>query len=242
MPIVTKSNGIINRQSVCEYLEARKSENLNYKVLDIGGTANNWCDRYVDAYVDIIPAANKRTFIGDINSDAVWSEIAKENWDFCICTHVLEDIRCPDFVIDQIQKLFPAGFISMPNKHSELSHVESKFFLGWSHHRWIYTLDNDELKAIAKMPVVQYFSKSNSWYHKICSIALVRRVLQLRGGFAPAIDGRLTWIDPALSAGDCELAFIWQDDFKFSYINNDFAGLSTYELANLYLQDLSHGL
>jgi hypothetical protein len=242
MPIVTKSNGIINRQHVCQYLEEKKAQNPGFRVLDIGGTANNWCDKYVDAYVDILPAPNKTTYLGDINAEAVWREIAKEKWDFCICTHVLEDIRAPDFVIARILETFPAGFISMPNKHAELSHVESRFFLGWSHHRWIYTIDNDQLKAIAKMPVVQFFSKKNSFYHQLCSIPGVARVLRFRKGLVPAIDGRLKWIDPKISRGDCELAFIWQEEFKFSFINNDFAGLNTIELAQLYLYDLSHGL
>jgi hypothetical protein len=242
MPIVTKSNGIIDRRAVCQYLEDKIAENPGFRVLDIGGSANSWCDKYVHAYVDILPALNKTTYLGDINAEAVWLEIAQEKWDFCICTHVLEDIRAPDFVIGKIQEIFPAGFISMPNKHAELSHVESRFFLGWSHHRWIYTIDNDQLKAIAKMPIVQFFSQRNRLYHLLCSIPGVARVLKFRKGSVPALDGRLKWIDPKISRGDCELAFIWQEGFPFSFINNDFAGLNTSELARLYLDDLSHGL
>ena len=241
MPIVVKSNSIINRQVVFDYLAQKKASNPNYRVIDIGGAANKWCDQYVDAYVDVLPAAEKPTFIGDINAEEVWSRIAAENWDFCICTHVLEDIRRPDFVIDKIRQLFPAGFISMPNKHSELSHVESKFFLGWSHHRWIYTLQGNQLRAIAKMPIVQYFSNTNRFYHRLCTIPSFRRLLNF-AHFVPAIDGRLKWVDPKLCAGNCELAFIWQEDFEFSFLNKDFAGKNSCELAVLYLQGLSEGL
>lgn len=242
MPIMTKSNGKIDRERVFAYLAQKKLENPGYKVLDIGGSAHPWCDKYVDAYVDFIPVAHKRTFVGDVNAHDVWSEIAKEEWDFCICTHLLEDIRSPDFVINKIRGMFTAGFISMPNKHSEFSHVESKFFLGYSHHRWIFTMVDDELRAIAKMPVVNFFARRSLWYHWACSLPLLRRLIRHKRYLVPVVDGRLRWLNPELAGGGFELAFIWEKDFKFSFINDDFAGVSTDELASLYIQGLARGL
>ena len=121
MPIIHKSDENI-REQVISYLEKKKNNNPDYRVIDVGGAKNPWCDKYVDAYIDINRfETSKKMFIGDINEDKVWEVAEPFQYDFSICTHTLEDIRSPDFVISRLLSISKAGFISMPNKHTELS-------------------------------------------------------------------------------------------------------------------------
>ena len=228
MPIVYKSNDVMNREKVLDYIKAKKLENPEYKVIDVGGSANPWCEGYVDAYVDFIDSPDKRVIQGDINEAEVWDVLSKEKWDFCICTHTLEDIRDPKYVLNNIRKIASAGFISVPNKHTELSSIESKNYLGFCHHRWIFQITNlNVLRAIGK-------------FH------IINNLLPFRRSFLSIFDSKnshgIKWVDKELVGRNYELAFIWEDTFDFEFINNDFAGESCRELSMLFVEDLSEGL
>lgn len=253
MSVFLSSNKNI-REKVIEYCKAKKKENPEFTVIDVGGFGNTWAEEIVDAYLDINPVkTNKKVYLGDINKPETWSKIAAAvpKFDFSICTHTLEDIRAPDVAIAGLQAISKSGFISMPNKHCEFSNIESIFFPGNSHHRWIFTLVNDNLRIIAKFPVVNYFQKKYSFLHKIINkiarypqvkLNSLRIKHRLHGiNFIPVIQG-LDWLDPSLVGGSNELGFIWVDDFKFEFINNDFAGFNIYETANLYVNELREGL
>ena len=47
-------------------------------------------------------------------------------FDFCICTHTLEDIMNPIFVCEQIEKISNEGYIAFPSKYRELSRIYRK--------------------------------------------------------------------------------------------------------------------
>lgn len=127
MPIILKSDENI-REQVIRYLKDKKNHNPGYRVIDVGGRRNSWCNEYVDAYVDIQPfKTSKKLFVGNINEVEVWNEIRKFQFDFSICTHTLEDIRRPDFGISNLISVSKAGFIATPNKHTELSCIESVY-------------------------------------------------------------------------------------------------------------------
>ena len=240
MPITYKSNGPLNREIVKNYLREKKAKDPDFKVMDIGGVVNPWCDEFVDAYADIKPYEGKNIYVGDINEEQIWEDIAGEHWDFCICTHMLEDIRDPKFVIEKIQRNFSAGFISMPNKHTELSNIQSKYYIGYCHHRWIFQITpGNKLRAIAKFPITSYFShhffiqKFFSTLRKLFKKYVRRKSVHL---FSSP-----DWIDRKL-ARKCELAFLWEKDFLFEYINNDYASDSCAELTRLYCDELREGL
>lgn len=241
MPIILKSDENLRGQ-VLQYLEKKKAGNPQYKVIDVGGARNPWCNKYVDAYIDIKSfKTSKKIFIGNINEDEVWNEVKKFQFDFSICTHILEDIRRPDFVINKLFSISKAGFIAMPNKHTELSCIESAYWVGYCHHRWIFTLlENDTLGILAKLPVTNYFTKSNRFAHKLGRINLIaeiqRRFRRVPGG--PGIG----WIDKKKVSRRFELGFIWEQNFDFKFFNGDYAGDNVFEAAQLYREKLKDGL
>ncbi len=101
MSIIWKSNSnkrVENFERVRKFLKEKKQDNLNYKVLDIGGTVNPWAAEYTDAYLDIQDMPGRKVIVGDIQSADVWQKVREEKFDFIICSHTLEDIRNPDFV------------------------------------------------------------------------------------------------------------------------------------------------
>ncbi len=245
------------RARVLADLERRREEDPSFAVLDVGGGANAWADPVVTAYVDIVPFATERElFLGDVCQPGVWDEVAAaverrgRRFDFSICTHVLEDVRDPLFVARQLVRVSAAGFVSVPTKHSELSHVESGAYLGYCHHRWIYTVrpraggSEPRLAALAKLPVVEYFNSRRRPWRKLLHLVgrwpLAARA-ERRLGVFPAGPG-VDWVDRSRAGHGWELAFRWRDDFAFDLINGDFAGTSCLELADLYRHELRAGL
>ena len=144
------SNGL--RNNVLEYIHHKRTCNANFTVIDVGGSMNGWSSQYVDAIVDFndFPIAEHKIkhFKCDITHPDSWTEIlqyVEDNgkFDFCICTHTLEDIMNPVYVSEQISKIAKEGYVAVPSKHRELSrNIEGKY-RGYIHHRWIFdVVDN----------------------------------------------------------------------------------------------------
>jgi len=249
MGIQFQSNGKYQRHLVKEYLRTKRNQNPHYRVIDVGGAGNPWGDEFVDAYADFKPVAGKQTFVGEINDPSLWDEIARNHWDFCICTHTLEDSRNPDLAIRRMKQIAGAGFIAVPNKHTELSPLESAYFLGYCHHRWIFSLDGNRFRAIAKAPIVNCLSSRHWLSHLVFHILGDRGSRLLFERKAPEwirryspLCGGLTWLRPDLVGGNHELAFLWEKDFDFEFINSDFAGNNSREMIRLYTEELGRGL
>ena len=238
MPIILKSDEYI-RPEVLRYLEAQRQRNPQYRVLDIGGAGNPWCDEFVDAYVDIQPVNTaKRVILGDINEPEVWREILATPWDFCICTHVLEDIRNPAFVLANLQRAARGGFIATPNKHTEFTSIESPFYVGYCHHRWIFTIRADnQLYLLAKWPVTSLFATACQAVYGLANHTIFH---------PPHFAGwSLPWLQPGkvhVQAPRYELGFVWEGEFPFQFINQDFCGQNALELVALYQRELQAGL
>lgn len=231
------------RAEVIKYITEKRRHNLNYKVIDIGGARNQWCDECVDAYADINPIRSSKLFFqGDINEEHIWDEISKTNWDFSICTHTIEDIRNPAFVLQNLIRCSKAGFIAVPNKHTELSSIRSHLYVGYCHHRWVFTIDDaDCLLIIAKWPGTAYFANSNVLFRLFGLTPFLSKV-ERAFGFRPGGRG-LPWLDKKKADPTrYELSFIWEDSFDFQFINNDYAGHNELEMMDLYRNELRNGI
>jgi len=155
---VKLSNG--SRQDVVDYILQQKSVSPDsFSVVDVGGSMVGWSAPYVDAIIDFeIPCADsfdKKLFKCDITHPSDYSEIMEYvethgKFDFCICTHVLEDIMNPGFVCEQICKIAKGGYIAFPSKYRELSRFEGQY-RGHIHHRWIFTIKNEVVYGFPKI-------------------------------------------------------------------------------------------
>ena len=155
---VKLSNG--SRHDVVDYILQQKSVSPDsFSVVDVGGSMVGWSAPYVDAIIDFeIPCADsfdKKLFKCDITHPSDYSEIMEYvethgKFDFCICTHVLEDIMNPGFVCEQICKIAKGGYIAFPSKYRELSRFEGQY-RGHIHHRWIFTIKNEVVYGFPKI-------------------------------------------------------------------------------------------
>ncbi len=245
MEIIYSSNRGSSRQIVLDHLRRIKGANPGWRVIDIGGAYCPWSAEVADAFVDLFPINGRDVLIGDVNEQPIWEEIRDRRFDFCICSHTLEDVRNPPFILAQIQKLFHGGYIAMPSKHLEFNHVESKHWIGYAHHRWIYTLADDELRLIAKFPLASFFSPRRRHMGRLTASRPFQAVKKLwtRPGRVGLSDiGYLPWWRSDLAERSNELAFIWDGDLRFKVINNDYASDSIQELARIYRDELAEGL
>jgi SAM-dependent methyltransferase len=82
-------------------------------------------------------------------------------FDFCICTHVLEDVRDPLRVCEEMVRVAKAGYIEVPSWESELTHnLEGRHHSGRSHHRWLIDMASDGLTFLFKPHFVSGYWKT----------------------------------------------------------------------------------
>ena len=172
-----------------------------------------WSAPFVDAIIDFNEPNNSSKHIThfkcDITHPDSWDNILKytaENgkFDFCICTHTLEDIMNPGYVSEQIAKIAKEGYIAVPSKHIELSRFEigEKGYRGYIHHRWIFDMVDD---IFIGYPKINYLDASN-----------IFDVIASR------------------DYNKTDLTFFWKDNINISYINNNFLGPNVQSVINYY--------
>jgi len=228
---VQVNNG--NRSSVINYINKNKIYE-KFSVIDVGGTMNGWSQPYIDALVDFNEQKedpmekleegensenNKETkkrkplfFKCDISHPNSWVpilEYVEKNgkFDFCICTHTLEDIINPGFVCEQICKIAKEGYIAFPSKYRELCrNVDNDLYnyRGYIHHRWIFTIRENDKKIVA-FPKINYLD-SEPKFDQIAN---------------PDNDC-------------CDLNFFWKENIEFEYLNNNFLGPNVVAVLKYY--------
>lgn len=149
-----------SRQSIIDFVKNQKGRNKKFSVIDIGGGANGWTKNIADFIVDINIADSAHSMHFDICEDSQWDKLLKHVgiyglFDYCICTHTLEDIYNPFPALINFSKIAKSGTITMPSIYAELSHIESFSWRGNIHHRWIYEFDNNEILVIPKIGLIE---------------------------------------------------------------------------------------
>lgn len=220
--------GNFDRFEVIQYIQLKQKEGP-FKVVDVGGTLSSWSAPYVDAIIDFNPIVqntlNDNTqkpvtfFQCDITDPNAWHSVLAHveisgKWDFCICTHTLEDIMNPVFVCRQMEKIASAGYIAFPSKYRELSRfVElNQPFRGYMHHRWIFTIknyqnaienENNDAQVIG-FPKINYIE-------------------------APCFD-----VVQDMNEDKKDLSFYWKKHIDIEYVNNNFLGPSGTDIKRYY--------
>lgn len=243
MNVEFASNSGLSRSKAIAYVQAAKAADPGFRVIDLGGAAFPWSAGIADAFVDLNASNERPTIVGDLHSPDIWRRIRDGGFRFCICSHTLEDLRNPLFVLAQIRETFDRGYIAVPNKHVEFGHIESNRYVGYGHHRWVFTLAPRELRVIAKWPFASHFSPRRRALAKMKASRAANLIRHLRGRkLGLSAVGPLPWWNSSLAGAGHELAFIWNGSLAYSSINGDFAGASLLELAKLYRDELAHGL
>ena len=124
-----------NKNDLINYI-LKKKDLGKFNVIDVGGSLGGWSSPYIDAVIDFndlsvnnVTYKNIKHFKCDITHPDSWNNILNYveingKFDFCICTHTLEDIINPVYVTEQICKISTEGYISFPSKFRELSRFE----------------------------------------------------------------------------------------------------------------------
>jgi hypothetical protein len=152
-----------DRSNVLSMIEERKRAG-KFTVIDIGGSMVGWSRNHVDAIVDFNdppPITNTSVlhFKCDITHPDSYTELTNYvekhgKFDFCICTHVLEDIMNPNFVCEKMSALSCAGYVAFPSKFRELSRFEGEY-RGYIHHRWIFSVERGRLVGYPKISYIE---------------------------------------------------------------------------------------
>ena len=200
---ITISDG--NREGVLEYIQTqRKQYGQTFRVVDVGASYNGWSLNVVDAIIDFNDPPNNKTikhFKMDITHPDSWNGVLEYvdtmgKFDFCICTHTLEDIMNPGFVCEQISKIAHAGYIAVPSKYKELARFERNSYghtyKGYIHHRWIFNMEDGVFVGYPKINYVE----NNSIFDTIADN-----------------DNRRS-----------DLSFYWKDRIDIRYLNHNFLG------------------
>ena len=144
-------------------------------VLDMGGGAQPF--NRANYVMDLIPY-EKRGIFGSRGKGVEY--FSKESWiqrdfysrepfpfknkmfDFVICSHVLEDIRDPLWICQEVIRVGKHGYIETPSRLAESYRgVESPNYSGYWHHRWLVERVGHEIVFTAKFPLIDH-----SWkYH-----------------------------------------------------------------------------
>lgn len=200
------------REHVINYIKNKKKLNPNFKVIDIGGSAEytNWSHSVIDFIVDInqpnINNSHIKYFQLNMNFENDFKELfdyvtINGKFDFCICSHIIEDISLPQVLLNNLKNIAKEGFIGIPSKYRELSRIEGNY-LGYIHHRWIYSIKNNELIGYPKVNFIEYEKK-------LTDIGLSENELS-------------------------DLSFFWKNDVKYSIINNNYMGPTKSKLIEYY--------
>jgi 2-polyprenyl-3-methyl-5-hydroxy-6-metoxy-1,4-benzoquinol methylase len=202
----------IRDRATNEYLQnLREQSGRPLSIIDIGGGCQI---RSPDTthVVDLLPLSyfgndfNGEFFQGDIDLSYVWNRlfdyVAKNGkFDFAVCSHTLEDINAPHQVVLNLFKIANAGMVAVPSKYIETCKWENMNgpYLGYHHHRWIYTVKNGIFYGYPKMGTLENcFGPKNDFVSR-------KKYRQLFGheGFET----------------QTEMVFLWEDSFPVRFIS-----------------------
>jgi len=174
------------------------------KVLDIG----SWNDVFprANVIIDINPYEtrknkypdekehfSKETWLqSDVNKMDTWARFSDKEFDFVICSHLLEDIRDPLFVCEQLIRIAKRGYIEVPTRYRECSRAAATDTVsGYDHHRWLVDVIDDSLVFTAKLHwahTIDYLTSNHT-----CDISKAEKLLKyspkisLKQGLADAV-------------------------------------------------------
>lgn len=143
------------------------------KVLDIGGSMKQHEEIKIHTLVDIIHpeeapyGTSKLKADNFIRLDVTREKLPFKNneFDFCLCTHTLEDLSHPFLVLDEMSRVAKRGYIATPSMGKDMvfSHFDITNWLsgprrlpGDAHHKWFFIKKGEKLQIIPKNYPILY--------------------------------------------------------------------------------------
>ena len=143
------------------------------KVLDIGGSMRQRDDIRVDTLIDIIAPEEapygpsklrSKNFVRlDVTRDKL--PFGDKEFDFCLCSHTLEDLTYPFLVIEEMGRVAKRGLIVTPSMGADMvfSHINFSEWLtgarripGKGHHKWFFYKKGKGIRIIPKNYSILY--------------------------------------------------------------------------------------
>jgi len=75
---------------------------------------------------------------------------ADDQFDFAVCSHVLEDVRDPVWVCSELSRVARAGYVEVPSRLEEHALGVHGPWAGWSHHHWLCDVVDGRLEVVFK--------------------------------------------------------------------------------------------
>src|SRR3990167_264115 len=159
-------------KQIIEKFKIRSSD----KILDVGGSMKQHPEITIDTLIDIIrpeDAPYGRSKLKARNFVRLDVTIEKfpfkdKQFDFCICTHTLEDLTTPFLAIDEMSRVAKRGLIITPSMGIDMvfSHLNFTDWLtgarrvpGLGHHKWFFTNKSGKMAIIPKNYPLLYSSE-----------------------------------------------------------------------------------
>jgi len=153
---------------VLAYLEEKQFK----KVVDLGGSQDLWARKYIHLCVDEwdpVEWAQKypdnledgliekmKWIKGDLDHPMFWADFEFWDFDFAICSHVVEHLSNPLMLLSLMSEVAKEGIIMVPHKTTELRRgVHYKDTRGMLPHRWICTYQDDVFRLYPKLSFIE---------------------------------------------------------------------------------------
>lgn len=158
-----------------EIIQKYKIRNTD-RILDIGGSMDQHRHLKIDTLVDLIRPEEapyrpsklcaKHFVKVDITKEKL--PFVDKEFDFCLCTHTLEDLYNPFLVMNEMQRVAKRGIIVTPSMGKDMTfcHVDLTDWLtgvrrlpGEAHHKWFFNKTGiNTIRIIPKVYPVLYTS------------------------------------------------------------------------------------
>ena len=147
------------REEVKLRISAILKLNPDAKILDIGAAWNPLEEATHTFDFNEFQSKSVHKFTGNINDYEDWIQIFDYvdqfgKFDFCNCTHTLEDLAYPQAALKYMPRIAKEGFVAVPSKYYELQRRE--LYRGATHHRWIFSGKDNVLVGYPKLNLIDY--------------------------------------------------------------------------------------
>lgn len=140
-----------------------------YTSIDIGAYANYWsypeCTVVADTYE--IQKDGVKCFKLNIEDKSTWTELlnyvdTNGKFNFSICSHTLEDVFNPFDLAELLELISERGFIAIPSKYDEFTHLFNNKYRGNAHHKQFFDMIDDNLVVFPKFSWIETDDRSDN--------------------------------------------------------------------------------